>query len=214
MTREQDICSSDNSALVAQTSLIRTLRLKVRPSVKSWLDAAAVEVNQCWNWANATSGKAARPFVGPGQWLSSYDLNRLSSGATEYFEHIGADTIQRVNAEFVTRRRQFHKVKLRWRASRGPKRALLKEVKRWRDGCFAQDAVGDWWLCLPVECGGVVHDRDVNAARNILKVGVRSRAYQGSPPSVSGNESRRSKSPPSQTSRRCEARTATKTAAA
>jgi IS605 OrfB family transposase len=22
---------------------------------------------------------------------------------------------------------------------------------RWQQGCFAQDAVGDWWLCLPVE---------------------------------------------------------------
>jgi transposase len=21
---------------------------------------------------------------------------------------------------------------------------------KWRDGCFAQDAVGDWWLCVPV----------------------------------------------------------------
>jgi hypothetical protein len=26
----------------------------------------------------------------------------------------------------------------------------LNEVK-WRQGCFAQDAVGDWWLCLPLE---------------------------------------------------------------
>jgi putative transposase len=25
------------------------------------------------------------------------------------------------------------------------------EGVRWRCGCFAQDAVGDWWLCLPVE---------------------------------------------------------------
>jgi putative transposase len=22
---------------------------------------------------------------------------------------------------------------------------------KWKQGCFAQDAVGDWWLCLPVE---------------------------------------------------------------
>jgi len=21
----------------------------------------------------------------------------------------------------------------------------------WKSGCFAQDAVGDWWLCVPVE---------------------------------------------------------------
>ena len=26
-------------------------------------------------------------------------------------------------------------------------------------GCFAQDAVGDWWLCLPVE-----HEVEVTAA--------------------------------------------------
>ena len=22
---------------------------------------------------------------------------------------------------------------------------------KWRDGCFAQDALGDWWLCLPIQ---------------------------------------------------------------
>jgi len=27
---------------------------------------------------------------------------------------------------------------------------LLEGVK-WKSGCFAQDSVGDWWLCLPVE---------------------------------------------------------------
>jgi putative transposase len=25
----------------------------------------------------------------------------------------------------------------------------------WKSGCFAQDAVGDWWLCLPVEYAAV-----------------------------------------------------------
>jgi hypothetical protein len=55
--------------------------------------------------------------------------------------------------------------------------------------------------------GGVTHDRDVNAARNMLSAGR-------SPPSVRGNESSFSAAPPSQTSRRCEARiSALKTAA-
>ena len=29
-------------------------------------------------------------------------------------------------------------------------RERLEEVT-WQGGCFAQDALGDWWLCLPVK---------------------------------------------------------------
>ncbi len=163
------------------TTCIRTLRLKLKTEAYPWLNAAAVEVNQVWNYANATSYKAARPFAGPPKWLSGFDLDKLTSGATECFERIGSDTIQRVNAEFATRRRQCQKAKLNWRVSRGAKRSLgwipfkgvqLKrkgkslrfsgkafrvfeqdrlEAVHWKSGCFAQDAVGDWWLCLPVE---------------------------------------------------------------
>jgi putative transposase len=28
---------------------------------------------------------------------------------------------------------------------------ILLQGKTWKSGCFAQDAVGDWWLCMPVE---------------------------------------------------------------
>jgi putative transposase len=160
---------------------IKTIRLKVKTEGYDWLDAAAVEVNQVWNWANATSYKASYPFAGAGKWLSGYDLDCLCVGASKCFWHIGSDTIQRVNAEFATRRKQFKKAKLRWRASKGAKRSLgwvpfkatqmkrkgrslrfsgkafrvfeqdLFEEVTWKSGCFAQDAVGDWWLCLPVE---------------------------------------------------------------
>ena len=72
------------------TKCTRTLRLKVKSEAYGWLNAAAVEVNQVWNYANATSYKAARPFSGPAKWLSAYDLDKLTAGATECFERIGS----------------------------------------------------------------------------------------------------------------------------
>lgn len=159
---------------------IRTLRLKVKAEGYAWLNAAAIEVNQVWNFANATSYKAARPFAGQPKWLSAFDLDKLTAGASKCFERIGSESIQRVNAEFATRRKQFKTVRLRWRVSRGSRRSLgwisfkavqlkrkgkslrfagkafrvfereLLEGARWKCGCFAQDSVGDWWLCLPI----------------------------------------------------------------
>ena len=159
---------------------IRTLRLKVKAEGYAWLNAAAIEVNQVWNFANATSYKAARPFAGKPNWLTAFDLDKLTAGASRCFDRIGSETIQRVNAEFATRRRQYNLARLRWRVSRGSRRSLgwipykaaqlkrkgkslrfagkafrvfererLEDVK-WKCGCFAQDSVGDWWLCLPV----------------------------------------------------------------
>jgi putative transposase len=159
---------------------VRTLRLKVKREGYAWLNRAAIEVNQVWNYSNEVSHRAARPFAGEPRWLGAFDLDKLTAGATEFFAHIGSDTIQRVNAEFATRRKQFKKTKLKWRTSIGSKRSLgwipfkavqlkrrgnalrfsrktfrifeqgLLEGCRWKCGCFAQDAVGDWWLCLPV----------------------------------------------------------------
>ena len=153
--------------------MTRTLRLKVRPETRRWLNAAAIEVNLVWNWANETRAKAARPYGGKPRWLSSFDLNNLSAGATEFMQYIGADTIQRVNLEYAAKCIQFRKWKLRWRVSRGSRRSLgwvplkaaslrrkgkalrfcgktfrLFESERlegikWQQGCFAQDAVGD-----------------------------------------------------------------------
>src|SRR5271170_5253594 len=96
-------------------SCMRTLRLKVKPEGYAWLNAAAIEVNQVWNFSNETSFKAARPFAGTSKWLTAFDLDKLTAGASQQFEHIGSQTIQRINAEFASRRKQARKPKLKWR---------------------------------------------------------------------------------------------------
>ena len=170
-----------NRMNLVSAQCIKTLRLKVKPSAYAWLNAAAREANTVWNWAAETSEKAVRRYAGPAKWLNGFDLNRLSSGATEHFEHIGADTIQRINVEYASKRKAAKKVRLKWRKSGGPRRSLgwvpfkaasikrkgaglrfcgksirvferkLLDGVKWKDGCFAQDAMGDWYCCLPVE---------------------------------------------------------------
>jgi putative transposase len=162
------------------TSVTRTLRLKVKFESYPWLNSAAMEVNTVWNWGAEVSEKAARPCTGRAQWLTGFELCALSSGASEYFQKIGADTIQRLCCEYALKRSSARRIRLRWRKSRDPRRSLgwipfkaasLKrkgkavrfcgktfrvfeserlEGVKWKQGCFAQDAVGDWWLCLPV----------------------------------------------------------------
>lgn len=158
-------------------SFTRTLRLKVKPESYNWLNGASLEVNACWNFANE---RASSVLCNLGKWLSGFDLNNQTAGTTKYMKFIGADTIQRVNTEYAAKRSTARKRKLRWRVSRGSRRSLgwvpfkAANLKRkgnalrfagktfrvferqrldgvkWKQGCFAQDAVGDWWLCLPV----------------------------------------------------------------
>ena len=162
-------------------SFTRTLKLKVRPEAYGWLSAAAIEVNAVYNYCNEASWLAATRSDLKRKWLTGFDLCNLTSGAARYFERIGADTIQRVCTEYAQKRVAAKRRKLRWRVSRGARRSLgwiplkaasLKrrgkalrfcgktfrvfeshrlEGVKWKQGCLAQDAVGDWWLCLPVE---------------------------------------------------------------
>jgi putative transposase len=162
-------------------SFTRTLRLKVRREAYAWLNAAAVEVNEAFNYCHETSYKAATRTDTKRKRMSGFDLCNLTSGATQYFDKIGADTIQSICTHYAQKRQAAGRVKLRWRVSRGARRSLgwvpfkAASVKRkgvclrlagkcvrvfererlervnWQAGCFAQDAVGDWWLCLPVK---------------------------------------------------------------
>lgn len=104
--------------------ITKTIQVKIRSESWDWFNQAAKEVNTVWNWANETSRKAVQTYVGKAQWLSGFDLNNLSAGAAEGFDRIGADVIQSVNAELATRRRQYKRVKLRFRKSTGSQRSL------------------------------------------------------------------------------------------
>ena len=126
-----------------------TIRCKVQPEAWPWLDQAAREVNTVWNFANATSFESlnayARKSLPPSdkpkkekpnkegakeklyahsKWLSAFDLNQLVAGCGDTFDRIGIDVAQKVNAEFVHKRSQASKPKLRFRSSGGAKRAL------------------------------------------------------------------------------------------
>src|SRR5665213_1904145 len=162
-------------------SVTRTLRLKVRREAYAWLNAAAIEVNQVFNYCNETSFKAATRTDIKRKWMSGFDLCSLTAGATRYFDKIGADTVQSICNLYAQKRQAAHRLKLRWRVSGGARRSMgwipfkaasLKrkgvclrfagksfrvfereclEGIKWQGGCFAQDALGDWWLCLPVK---------------------------------------------------------------
>ncbi len=181
--------ASDLAAIPPAESVIRNLRLKVRPEAYPWLNAAAAEVNQVFNWCNETFFNTWRRTDSKQGWLNGYDLAKLSAGASKYFEKIGADTIQAICTRYAWTRSKAKRIKLRWRNTGGARRSLGwvpfkgkcltlnrkgKAVRfrrktfrvfessklaglQWGDGCFAQDAVGDWWLCLPIH-RPIAHD--------------------------------------------------------
>src|ERR1700722_7250340 len=149
-------------------SFTRTLKLKVRTESYGWLNAAAIEVNQTFNFCNEASLAAATRTDLKRKWLSGFDLCKLTAGASEYFQRIGAGTIQRVCVEYAQKRAAAKRLKLRWRVSHGARRSLgwlpfkaanLKRKGRalrfcgktfrvfererldgvtWKQGCFAQ----------------------------------------------------------------------------
>jgi putative transposase len=105
-------------------SFTHTLRLKVRAEAFAWLNAAAIEVNEVFNYCNETSYKAATRTDTKRKWMSGFDLCGLTAGASQYFDKIGADTIQSSCNHYAQKRHAAHRAKLRWRASRGTRRSL------------------------------------------------------------------------------------------
>jgi len=126
----------------------RVLRLRVKDKHAPWLRELARQVNFVWNYDNET---AARAWQRDRRWLSGYDLDRLTSGASKEGLDLHSQTIQAINAEHATRRSQARRSKLRWRVSCGPRRSLgwvpfKKSAIAYRNGQvhFCKRPIGLW----------------------------------------------------------------------
>ena len=137
------------------------------------LNQMAGNVNLVWNYCNETSIKAIRY---DNKWLSNYDLHKLTSGCGSEL-NLHSQTMQKICDEYTTRRKQFKKLKLKWRSK---KRSLgwipfkasginiendtftycKKKYKLWnsrkidgviKEGCFNQDARGRWYINFQCE---------------------------------------------------------------
>ena len=100
---------------------IKTLRVRIKDRHAKALLAFSVEVNQVWNYSQDLSLKVLEREH---RFMSAFDIAAYTKGAGKEGLSLHSQTIQAVSEEYVTRRKQFKKQKLRWRVSRGPKRSL------------------------------------------------------------------------------------------
>lgn len=104
-----------------EQKLITTYRFRIKgASAIRRLRPLAGKVNLVWNYANETSFHAIRNH---GKWISNSQLDRLTAGCSKELG-LHSQTIQAITKEYVTRRIQHKKRKLRWGCSGGSRRSL------------------------------------------------------------------------------------------
>jgi transposase len=151
-----------------------TYKYRIKDSTSGMhLGKMAGAINYVWNFCNEVSLLAFRRDK---TFLSAYDLHKLTAGTSKDLR-LSADTIQQVCTEYVTRRKQFKKIKLKWRSKKRSlgwipfKAAYIKlqgdsitycgqRFRLWlsrpvegviKTGSFTQDARGRWYASLQCE---------------------------------------------------------------
>ena len=160
---------------------MKTLRVRIKDKHAKILDAMACECNLVWNYTNDLS---YRHLKRTGEFFSAFEIAKYTAGACKEGLTIHSQTVQAVTEEFVTRRRQFRKAKLRWRVSKGARKSLgwipfkvgavrykngqLRYAGQYfsvwdsydlsnyelRSGSFSQDASGLWFGNICVDIQG------------------------------------------------------------
>lgn len=100
--------------------LTKTLKLRIKDKHAKALSSMAREVNFVWNFCNDLG---FRYLQREHRFLSGYDLQKYTKGASKEMQ-VDSTCIQQVCEEYATRRKQFKRSKLRWRASGGSHRSL------------------------------------------------------------------------------------------
>lgn len=177
--------------------MLLTYRYRVKDATAGKrLDRMAKAVNFVWNYCGAIQNDSRRLNR---RWPSGFDLIKLTSGSSKELG-LHSDTVQAVCKQFAISRDKA-KRRPKWRASRGPKRALGwvpfqcdrplkingdtvtflgKTYRLWlsrvipadiRSGSFSQDADGCWFLNLACE---VADDLPVGTGEVGIDLGLKS----------------------------------------
>ena len=94
-------------------SSLLTFRYRIKDATRGkHLLTMAHAVNFVWNYANERSLHAYRRDR---RFLSQFDLINLTAGTSKDLG-LHTDTLSEICREFATRRRQFKKVRLKWRS--------------------------------------------------------------------------------------------------
>ena len=152
---------------------IRTYSFRIKDATCSKkLNKLARSVNFVWNYCNETSFYAIKHRS---KFLSKYDFRPLLKGSSKELP-INSQTVQAISDEYVTRRKQFKKIKLKWRGKKSlgwiPFNAqtikLTEDILKYNDikvrfwkhreilgviktGSFAQDSRGRWYVNFQCE---------------------------------------------------------------
>lgn len=153
---------------------VLTFRYRIKDATSGkHLGTMAGAINYVWNYCQEVSLLA---WHRDKTFLSAYDLHKLTAGTSKDLR-LSADTIQQVCTEYVTRRRQCKKIKLKWRSKKRSlgwipfKAAYIKlqedtvsycghRFRLWlsrpvdgvvKTGAFVQDARGRWYVTLQCE---------------------------------------------------------------
>lgn len=104
---------------------IRVLRCRFKDKHAAMLGKLSREVNLVWNYCNDLS---YRVWQRERRFMSGYDLQKYTNGATKTGLALHSQTVQAISEQYARSRTQHKKVRLAWRKSGGTRRSLGSDL--------------------------------------------------------------------------------------